>query len=674
MNVSFNLRGLNQEQRGAVETVVGPLLLLAGAGTGKTRVITYRVAYLISRGVAPGNILAVTFTNKAAREMKERLGALLNAEQARLVTAATFHSFCARILRAKIRLLGYSPQFQIAPEGYQTGLVKNVLGELGVTREGLNAQYCLNLISRAKSRLLLPADIPADGVDWPSELPAVYERYQQQMKNMDMVDFDDLLLLVVRLWREHPDVLAQHQEHYQYLLIDEYQDTNAVQFQLMFMLAAKHQNICAVGDDDQSIYGWRGADLGNILRFEEYFPKAKVIRLEQNYRSTTTILQAANAVIAHNQERHGKRLWSGKGTGEKILLVRAADELAEANFVAEFVRDRRAVRGGGYRQFAALYRSNHQSRLLEDAMRRARIPYRLIGSRSFYQRKEILDAVSFLCVMQNPKDNQSLLRIINVPPRGIGDKSIERLKQLHMISSVPLQKLMVAPEFLNDLPADTATRLRHLHSGIEKYRREAAACNNLAGMVRGFLEDVGYLEGLGRMYKPREDAIRRRENVFEFFNAIAEFEKRWGPNATLNNFLEQFMLLDDNDKVDGEEEDAVTLMTVHAAKGLEFPVLVVVGLEQGLFPHQQSMKEGGLEEERRLFYVAVTRAQEELALVHADKRRVLGETMTRRPSRFLEEIPEDLAVVCDTNSAMKPASAEVAAEFLARMKEMFAVK
>jgi DNA helicase-2/ATP-dependent DNA helicase PcrA len=429
--MTFRLSDLNPQQREAVKIMNGPLLLLAGAGTGKTRVITYRIAYLVAQGVAPANILAVTFTNKAAREMKERLAALLTPEQAGPITASTFHSFCARILRARIRLLGYSSHFQIAADGYQVGLVRTIMSEMGSLREGFSARDCLNMISSAKSRLLLPGDINLSAEGWPSDLPEIYRRYQAQMKNMDMVDFDDLLLLVILLWRQFPDVLAEYQERCRYILIDEYQDTNPVQFQLVAMLAEKHRNICAVGDDDQSIYGWRGADLANILRFEDHFPAARVIRLEQNYRSTNIILQAANGVIARNQERHGKNLWSGKGEGEKILVVQTADERSEAEFVADFVRDRRALRGGDYNQFAVLYRSNHQSRVFEEAFRQAHVPYRLVGSRSFYERKEIMDAVSYLCAVQNPRDDLNLLRILNVPPRGMGEKAVEGIAAHH---------------------------------------------------------------------------------------------------------------------------------------------------------------------------------------------------------------------------------------------------
>jgi superfamily I DNA/RNA helicase len=493
------------------------------------------------------------------------------------------------------------------------------------------------------------------------------------MKDMDMLDFDDLLLLTVLLWRQHPEVLAEHQQRYQYILIDEYQDTNAAQFHLIQALAAEHQNICAVGDDDQSIYGWRGADVRNILNFEQHFPDTKVIRLEQNYRSTNNILRAANGVIAHNGHRHDKNLWSARGDGEKILMVSTANEEREANFVAEFIDDRRATRGSDFGDFAVLYRSNHQSRLLENALRQARIPYRIVGSRSFYERKEILDAVAFLRAVQNPRDNLSLLRILNVPPRGLGGAAITRLKELHTVTGLAMQELLGNADYLADLPPATAANVRQFHACLCKYRDRFKNNDQLSRTAAGLFEETGYLNGLAAMYKPREDAMRRRENVFEFINAVAEYQARHAADASLRQFLEEFTLMDDNDKVDeAETEQAVTLMTVHAAKGLEFPIVVVAGMEHGLFPHHQSVQDGGMEEERRLFYVAITRAQEELALLHADRRRLRGETLARRQSDFLQELPEEFIIDTDEANALRPASAEETADFLAQLKARFA--
>jgi|APSaa5957512622_1039677.scaffolds.fasta_scaffold02116_3 DNA helicase II / ATP-dependent DNA helicase PcrA len=653
------------------------MLLLAGAGTGKTRVITYRVAYLIQSGIAPGNICAVTFTNKASREMRERLARLLTAEAADEVTVGTFHSFCMRLLRRCIRRLGYSPNFVIANDSYQTGLLRTIMSEVGATGEGRDPQQWLAHISRAKCAFIPPEELP-DALNVPhvGELAEVYGLYQERMRQMDMVDFDDLLLLVQQLWDEHPNVLADHRDRFRYLLIDEYQDTNAVQFRLMATLAGKTPNICAVGDDDQSIYGWRGADLGNILQFESHFPNAKVIRLEQNYRSTTTILTAANHVIGHNQERHGKKLWSAKGEGAKILAVLAPTDRDEAQFVADILRERYYEWNRSYANFAVLFRSNHQSRMLENALRRAKVPYCLVGGRSFYRRKEILDVISLLDAVHNPLDDQSLLRIINVPPRGVGSKAIVRLREWQRITTLPLQKLLGSREYLAELPSQTATGVANLNATIVRFRQAFAERGQLATKIRQLLDATGYIEGLGRMYKPRADALARLDNVHEFLDEVGEFEKRRGPNQSLGDFLEEFALMDANDQ---EEEDAkskdgsVTLMTIHAAKGLEFPVVLITGMERGLFPHERSLKENTGEEERRLFYVALTRAQDEVVLTYADRRQIHGSRKRRLPSPFLDELPQDLVSYSSPDQALKPASKEVATTYLADLRAQFAV-
>jgi len=499
--------------------------------------------------------------------------------------------------------------------------------------------------------------------------------YQKRLQQMDLMDFDDLLVLVLRLWAEHPEILERHRDRFRYLLIDEYQDTNAVQFRLMATLAGDTANICAVGDDDQSIYGWRGADLRNILDFEERFPNTKVVRLEQNYRSTATILEAANAVIAQNRRRHAKRLWSERGRGEPLMLVRAETEQAEADFCADIIREMRLRERAGYRDFAVLFRSNHQSRVLESSLRKRRIPYTLIGTRSFYQRKEILDLVSLLQAVDNPRDDLSLLRILNVPPRGIGDRTITQLKEFGRATGLPLQELMREPELLERVGAGAGTALTNFHACLEQSRAGFAEPGDLARKVETLLADSGYLDGLARLYKPREDALRRRENVFEFLNEITEFATRQSGTATLSAFLEAFALLDASDKEEQharEQQGAVALMTVHAAKGLEFPHVLVVGLERGLFPHQRALEDGSEEEERRLFYVALTRAQQRVILTYADMRRTRGQLLRRRPSPYLADLPEDLVARHTPADALQPASKAEAAEYLARMKAMFA--
>ena len=670
----LNIDELNPHQRDAVQLTRGPLLVLAGAGSGKTRVITCRAAHLVQQGVDPATILTVTFTNKAAREMKERLAAILQPRDAQKITASTFHSMCARILRQHITRLGYAANYDIAPQGYQVGLVQTVLSELGLIHDRPSAATYLSCISRAKSQLADPGDIAADDANYPTRFREVYDGYQNSMKRMNMVDFDDLLFLTVSLWREHPEILDSYQDHYQYIMVDEYQDTNAAQFELLSLLAAKYGNICAVGDDDQSIYGWRGADIRNILRFEDHFPNCRVIRLEQNYRSANNILKAANSVIARNDARHAKHLWSDKGAGRKIRSVHARTEMDEARFIGEFFRDRQAVRGGTYSDFAVLYRSNHQSRALEESFRKMQIPYQVVGSKSFYQRREILDAVSFLRVVHNPKDDLALRRIINVPPRGIGNTAMDRLQELQKVSGAPLSTILRDAVFLENLPTATRRNIAAFTDCIDKFRNPLRNRHDFATNVKRLWEEIGYLDGLGRMYKPREDALRRRENVLEFVNQAAEFADKTISDDTLRDFLEDFALLDDQDKVDddaGESRNAVTMLTVHAAKGLEFPVVVVAGLEQGLFPHERSIKDHALEEERRLFYVAMTRAMDELVLTRADRRRIKGRPISRRPACFLSEIDPDFVINCSAEEALEPASPDVASDYIAQMKAMF---
>ncbi|MFO7821224.1 MAG: UvrD-helicase domain-containing protein [Lentisphaeria bacterium] len=672
--MSVYLNQLNPPQREAVDATDGALLVLAGAGSGKTRVITCRVAYLVEKGVDPANILTLTFTNKAAREMKARVAGMLPVRDADKVTASTFHALCARILRRQIVRLGYTSDYDIAPQGYQVGLVQSILSEQGLIHDRPSAATYLNFISRTKSALLAPADVAGDDTALPKQFVGVYESYQKSMKRMNMVDFDDLLFLTATLWREHPDILELYQNQYNYIMVDEYQDTNAAQFELLSLLAAKSGNICAVGDDDQSIYGWRGADIRNILRFEEHFPGCKVISLEQNYRSTTTILEAANSLIARNSARHAKKLWSDKGEGRKIRSVHSDNELGEAQFIGELFRDRHAQRSGRFSDFAVLYRSNHQSRAIEEVFRKMRIPYQVVGSKSFYQRREILDAVSFLRIVHNPEDDLAVLRVINVPPRGIGESTLERLREMQKATGLSLMKIMADAGVVNDLPQAARRSIKAFQECIQKFRGPLRSPHGFADNVHKLWQEIGYLDGLGRMYKPREDALRRRENVLEFINRAAEFAETTQTDNAMRDFLEQFSLLDDQDKVDDESDearDAVTMLTVHAAKGLEFPVVAVAGMEQNLFPHERSIKDRALEEERRLFYVAMTRAREELVLTRANRRRLKGRPISRRPACFLAEISEEYVIDSSDREALEPASPDVASDYIAQMKAMF---
>jgi superfamily I DNA/RNA helicase len=650
------LKQLNPEQAKAVAVIDGPLLVFAGAGTGKTRVITYRIANMILHGVNPANIAGMTFTNKAAGEMRERLDKLVSRENSKQVFLGTFHSFCVRVLRKEIKLLGFGNNFTIADDSDQFGVIKQAIAEAGFEKTELSAEVCVAVISRAKGKLLTPQDMSRNAEnEIESKVAQAYDRYMQILQNQNMLDFDDLLVFTVRLWQEYPDVLEKYNEKYTHILVDEYQDTNFLQFQLVKLLAGKKKNLCVVGDDDQSIYGWRGAEMKNILDFPSHFPKSKEIKLEQNYRCTNNILKAANFVIRKNMERCEKQLWSKCGDGEKIKIIKAESDEDEARYIAEAIHEITAANPGTqYNDFAVLYRSNHQSRLFENALRDSRIPYRLIGSRSFYERREIRDAIAYLKLASNPKDDQSFLRILGVPPRGIGDKAIEHLKKLQNICFLPLTELIGNEDFLAHAGAKAASGSKDLYSTLIKWRGNFSEPGNLSDKTLGYFKDLNFIEGIMKLYKDRDDAEKRRDNIYELINAIASFEKKSGVIPTLQEFLEIYALYDDSDKVEEEDKNSVTLMTVHAAKGLEFSFVFLPGMEHNIFPHERAVQEGNTEEERRLFYVALTRARKNVHLVYARIRMKYGKTAIQRPSSFLFELPDEISERLDSSTAFKP--------------------
>ena len=660
---------MNERQQEAVDCLEGALLLLAGAGTGKTTVIVHRIANLVMHKVTPSSILAVTFTNKAAKEMRERVGAMLGPAVAKEMTISTFHAFCSTVLRKHIHKLGYSRSFTIAGESYQQGLVVEIMNQLGQVGTGYDSSLWRNRISLAKADDLSPDEL-REQADYPhaNEVAEVYERYQTRMRLMDLLDFDDLLCLTVRLWEKYPDILENYRQRYRYIMIDEYQDTNGVQLKLMTMLAGKDGNIAVVGDDDQSIYGWRGANIENILHFDSTYPQARVIRLEQNYRSTNVILKAANALIAHNRERHVKNLWSSQEKGELIQAVRCEDETAEAAFIARSISENRPKHGLHWRNFAVLFRSARQSRALEEAFRKQRIPYVLVGGTSFFQHKENLDAIAFLQAIQNPHDDLAFLRIINVPPRGIGDTTIERLRDLRNEQHRSIQMLAMDDAMLARLPSEGATALRDLANVLRDFRTSRfAQPGMLHDKTAALFQRLGYLEGLGRMYKPRENALARRENVMELLNDIAEFDQEeCHGGGTLEGLLEKYSLMDTSDRSSEKDklQDAVTLMTVHAAKGLEFDTVYVAGMERDLFPHERALAEGNETEERRLCYVAITRAKRELYLTYAEKRRDGKVLRPHPPSKFLDELPEECVHFCKPDDLYVRLSGNAAAAFL----------
>ncbi len=630
------LDSLNPVQRQAVQHTEGALLLLSGAGSGKTRVITHRIAYLIRHhGISPFNILAVTFTNKAAGEMKTRLENLVGERTSKLLWVSTFHSSCARILRRDIERLGYSSSFTIYDTADQLTLIKEILKALKFREEQNNPRAVLSTISNAKNALMTPEIFAstADGF-FEQQVAQIYRVYQTFLRENNALDFDDLIMLTVELLESCPDVLEYYQNKFRYILIDEYQDTNHSQYRLVRALAQKHQNICVVGDDDQAIYSWRGADIKNILDFERDYPNTTILRLEQNYRSTQNILGAAYEIVRHNRRRIDKKLWTENQTGELITCYEAQDENDEAGHVIQEIERWRA-RGVKYGDCVIFYRINAQSRTFEDALRGANIPYQIVGNVRFYERMEIKDLLAYLRVIVNPADTISLRRIINVPRRGIGPTTIQRLENFAQAEGISLFDAVMRANRISTLRYAAQEKVRVFAELIESFNADDSPVQT----VEALLDRSGYLDNL-----KQENTIEsqsRLENVRELITAAAEYEEREA-EPTLVGFLEMITLVADIDNMD-DKSDIVTLMTLHSAKGLEFPIVFMVGMEEGLLPHQRSFaSEAELEEERRLCYVGITRAKEEIYLTYARSRRLFGQTDYRMPSRFIEEIPEEL--------------------------------
>ncbi|GAB4179537.1 MAG: UvrD-helicase domain-containing protein [Geothermobacteraceae bacterium] len=644
----FDTATLNPQQRQAVEHGDGPLLLLAGAGSGKTRVITVRIAHLVRhRDVAPEQILAVTFTNKAAREMKERVADLVGASAARRMTISTFHALCANILRSDITRLGYRRNFTIFDAADQLRLVRDIMTRGDYDGFGLKPEQILWFISDCKNRLVRPGEmVPAPNDPLQQVGLAVYPDYQRGLKTSNAVDFDDLLLLSWVLFEEHPEVLEVWQRKFSHILVDEYQDTNLAQYRLLRHLAC-HGNLCVVGDDDQSIYGWRGANLGNILEFERDFPGTTTIRLEQNYRSTATILEAANAVIKRNSKRKEKALWTSSSSGEALELLVAPDDEEEARMVAGRIFAERQ-HGRRWKDMAILYRTNVQSRPFEEQLRFLNIPYRLVGGQQFFDRKEVKDALAYLKLLCNPYDEVSLLRVINYPRRGIGAGSIEKLIDFCNRRDIGLWEGLrqAADAGLNDqVRAEIGLFVRLVDTWRYRFEQE----KDLRALAEALFGEIGLEAEIRRGASSREQGDRRCEFLQDVLNAIASYQAREN-NPTLAGFVEKVSLLDDDRDEEEEEADAVTLMSLHASKGLEFPVVFLVGMEEGFLPHRKSsdgtVGDAGydphLEEERRLCYVGITRARQHLVMSRALRRRKRGRLEEREPSRFLAEIPETL--------------------------------
>lgn len=635
------LSGLNKEQQQAVKATNGPLLIMAGAGSGKTRVLTHRIAYLmVEKEVSPYNILAITFTNKAAREMKDRIKAMMGKD-AEAIWISTFHSMCVRILRRDIDRIGYSRNFTILDPSDQLSVIKGILKDKNIDPKKYDPRALLGTISSAKNELITPEQYAEQSSDYYEQIVSdVYSEYQKRLRRNESLDFDDLIMITIQLFQRVPEVLTYYQRKFQYIHVDEYQDTNRAQYILVKMLADRFKNICVVGDSDQSIYRWRGADIANILTFEKDYPNATVILLEQNYRSTKRILQAANEVIANNLNRKPKNLWTENDEGKKIYYERADSEQQEAQFVVGKIKELVENNGRKLSEMAVLYRTNAQSRVMEEVLLKSNIHYTIVGGTKFYERKEIKDILAYLRLIANPADDISLQRIINVPRRGIGATSVERIARYATEHDLSMFAALNEIDFIGVTPriANAAAEFRSMISNFMKMQEYVSVTE----IVEEILDKTGYVDMLHG--EKSIEAQSRLENLEEFLSVTKNFEET-NEDKSLVSFLTDLALVADIDQLDDEEEevDSVLLLTLHSAKGLEFPVVFLIGMEEGIFPHSRSlMDEVEMEEERRLAYVGITRAEEELYLTNARMRTLYGRTNMNSPSRFIAEIPEEL--------------------------------
>ena len=633
---------LNPAQREAVEQTEGPILILAGAGSGKTRVLTTRIGYLMKeKKVKAENILAITFTNKAANEMRERVDETLNDEDTSAMWITTFHSCCVRILRKSINKIGYNRSFVIYDSSDQVTLVKDCLRELNYSEKAMDPKYIISVISNAKDKLINPKQFREKYKNdfSKSKIADVYALYQDRLKRNSALDFDDLISKTVELFREHEDVLDFYRNRFRYIMVDEYQDTSRAQYELVRLLAQGHQNICVVGDDDQSIYGWRGADIRNILEFERDYDDVHVIKLEQNYRSTQIILDAANYLIKNNIERKRKKLWSEKKEGELIKIQLAETEVDEAEFVANTISTMVRTGERSYKDFAVLYRANAQARPVEDALNRAQIPYNIYGGTKFYERKEIKDMVAYLRVIQNPQDDISLKRIINVPRRGIGLRTIEKIEDRASLKEESLYSVLIDIDGNSDISRKAKASINGFVDIMSTFR-SLKQIYPASKMIEKVMDITGYLDELEK--DKSEESQDRIENLKEFISVAMEFESK-NEDTSLEAFLTNVALTSEPNEEE-EHADRVSLMTIHSAKGLEFPVVFLTGMEEKLFPIARaiaSMQDTQIEEERRLCYVGITRAKEELFMTMTGKRTLYGRTNHSVASRFIEEFQDD---------------------------------
>jgi superfamily I DNA/RNA helicase len=660
----FRLFDLNPAQEQAVRTTEGPLLILAGAGTGKTRVITARVAFLIAQGVDPAHILAVTFTNKAATEMRERLVSLIGADQAKKVTMSTFHALCVRILRQDIEKLGYKKNFSIYDEGDTTGLIKKIITRTAARDEKLEPNVAKALISKAKNNGW------AAPQDEQTLAGAVFARYQAELKTLNAVDFDDLLLLAVKLLNEHADARERWNRRFRYLMVDEFQDTNRLQLDLVSLLAntgaeaeaKRPPNVCVVGDDDQSIYGWRGAEVSNILEFEAHFPNPAIVKLEQNYRSTNAILGTANGLIKNNPRRRAKQLWSASEGGGKVRIVQMPDDRQEAEFIANEIAQRAVNEAAKHEDFAVLFRMNAQSRLIEQNLRTLHIPYRVVGGKSFFDAREIKDFLAYASCLLNTDDDVSLLRIINTPARGISPAIVERATEHSARQKCSVFEALRDAAFRSEITTRQTEAIDKFVTFLDAFETKLhEPLVNQAVVLKEFFKETGYLEDLKRTCKTPDEALKRESKVTEMIRWFEEDEGRAGKG--LQSFLDDMMLRQEKEEDDDDAKGSgVTLITLHAAKGLEFPHVYLIGLEEGLLPHDRSKVEGTVDEERRLLYVGITRAMKTLALTWCRNRIKYGSLMPCTASSFIKELPPELTEHRDVSQILNAPVEETSAK------------
>jgi DNA helicase-2/ATP-dependent DNA helicase PcrA len=632
----LNLDRLNLKQREAVTITDGPILVVAGAGSGKTLVLTYRIAYLISLGIPPSSILALTFTNKAANEMKERIRNLVG-KKADYIFMGTFHSTFARILRRESHLIGYSKDYSIYDTDDQENVIKGILRDFNISENHITPRFIQNVISKAKNKLLFKGDgFERFFGSFNIKLMEIYNEYNRRLKNSNAMDFDDLLIKPIELFSNYPDLLEDYRKKFNYILVDEYQDTNTAQYHLLKMLVNDNKNICCVGDDAQSIYRWRGAEVRNILDFNKDFPETKIIRLEQNYRSTKSILAVADSVIKNNVYQIQKKLWTSNDQGEKVKIIVCFDEKDEANFVANKIFELTSSKKFNPKDIAVLYRTNAQSRNFEEAFIKSSIPYVIVGGVEFYKRKEVKDVLAYLKLLVNPKDDESFLRVVNFPARGIGDVSIETLKTIAFEKEKPL--FLSIPDLIssNDVSERIKRNFNSFYSLITKYQGLIEQ-TDFYRIVKSLIDEIGILQ----LFKEEgtEESIQRYENVIQLLNSIQEF-KISNPDKTLVDYLSEISLIADIDNWE-DRKNAIVLMTLHSAKGLEFEVVFIVGCEEGLLPLRRDGEVEDIEEERRLFYVGCTRAKKQLYIVYARNRNRFGYSYPQIQSRFIEEIDKN---------------------------------